>query len=185
MKPLIVGLSAMLLLTGCSDSVSATTQSPASDAAAIRSPSGRGGLGGSGATATPSPGPHQGAAGATLGASGSPDTAGLPTGPRASSPRITVILGAACVALGGQQTIYIATQGQASVSYNTHYADGKLGGDYGGVGIGVTDATGVYRGAWTVSGRAALGTATIDAGMSQGGTWATAPGVSFSVATHC
>ena len=86
---------------------------------------------------------------------------------------------------GGQQTIFIATSGQASVSYNTHYSDGKLGANYGGVRIGMTDSQGAFRDAWTISTGAPSGTATVDAGMSQNGTWSTAPAVAFTVAAHC
>lgn len=105
-----------------------------------------------------------------------------------SSPVVRVLLGHACVVPGYDQTITITVtvaDAPASVSYSAHYADGELGMDDGGVGIGRTDSSGVYRGEWQVSPKSPLGDAYVMAGASRNGmTWTAAP-VHFTVASHC
>lgn len=87
---------------------------------------------------------------------------------------------------GGDESITIAVaNAPASVSYSAHYADGKLGMDDGGVGIGQTDNAGVYRSGWEVSSKAAAGDAYVMAGASRNGVTWTATPVHFTVAAHC
>lgn len=94
-------------------------------------------------------------------------------------------LGATCVAPGARQTLTITTRGQASVSFNTRYADGHLGNTYGGVGIGTTTADGAFHTAWTVAAAAPPGSAAVMAGMSRDSHWWTAPAAGFTVAARC
>ncbi len=127
------------------------------------------------------PAPSNPAAGGATTSPSSPDSgAALP-----NSAEISVRLGAACVTPGGRQTLTITTRGQASVSFNTRYADGHLGNTYGGVGIGTTTADGAFHTAWTVAAAAPLGSAAVMAGMSRDSHWWTAPAAGFTVAARC
>ena len=139
---------------------------------------------------TASPAPSIGAGlGAEAGAgSGAPPAAAsfsFAGGPTSSSAALTVTLALACVVPGEEQAILVQTHGPASVAFDTHYADGRLGADYGGEAIGQTDSSGTYRSAWFVSHRAPIGAASVNAGITAGGVTSTASAVAFNVADQC
>jgi len=174
-------------LTGCSASdattsarVAAARSSADAASSASATPSSPESSGHPGATGLPGGGTQV----ASSGNQGSSGASNL-SGPHSTANGITVTLGYGCVVPGGQQAIAIDTHGQASVSFNTRYRDGKLGQDYGGVMIGMTDAAGSFRDAWTIAQNAAVGTATVQVGMSQGGRTTAAYPISFEVATRC
>ncbi len=98
---------------------------------------------------------------------------------------ITIALSAQCVVPGSAERLTISTGAPSSVSYDTRYADGRLGTQGGGAGVGRTAADGTYRTAWTVPATAALGTATVSAGASRGGRLWTAAPATFTVASRC
>jgi hypothetical protein len=153
---------------GVAGSVDGRAPNPASSATSAR------GSGAAGTSATGRPMPQ------------TPAPAPFPSGgPTAATAQISVRLAFACVAPGQRQYITITTPRQSSVTFNTHYPDGKSGSDYGGVAIGTTTTAGTYQNGWTVASGAPLGVATVEAGASRDGSVATAPGVRFNVAAHC
>ncbi len=187
MRRVLAGGALTILMAGCSANASGTAQHPIGGAgAAASSDPGTIGTSGAGLGSTAPPTGSVGQLGASAG-SKTPPVAGIPGGSgalSASSADITVTLGAGCVVPGGRQTIAISTHGQASVSYGTRYADGAVG-TYGGVRAGTTDSAGQFRDEWTVAPDAPAGSASVQAGMSRGGRWSTAPIISFTVAAHC
>lgn len=136
--------------------------------------------GSSSGTLKPTPPSGHGAAVPTTAAGASPLH-----GPSVSSAGITVTLAYACVQPGGQQLVRIEVPQQASVAYNTWYADQKSGTDYGGEAVGVTDSRGAYESGWTVSVHAPVGRATVRAGARYANTTSVAADVAFNVSTHC
>jgi hypothetical protein len=136
--------------------------------------------------ASPSPEPSTPAS-VGKGSKGSPESS--PSGPPSFAPGTTPApvdagLDAECVEPGGSQGITIHTRPRYELIYNTTYADGRSGGEYGGTGTGQTSASGDHRGTWVVLPNAPIGTARVDIAVA-GGNESAFRQLSFRVARSC
>jgi hypothetical protein len=161
-------------------------------AACAAQPGGTASLTTGGSPAAGAPAAAGGSSDAARGATAAPHASGLgglPTSARPATPTaapwlFTADLARQCVVPGGSQTLTAHSRPGYSVAFDSTYADGREGPQYGGYGVLPTNANGVATSSWTVAATAPAGQVRLDIGTSNGG-----PGVTitrtFTVAGRC
>lgn len=90
-----------------------------------------------------------------------------------------------CITPGQTQELDVQTWPSSLIAYNTLYADGKSGFQYGGEGADQVDSKGYFTATWTIIPTTPRGDATIDLTVNAGQDKQATGSVKFRVAGSC